>query len=85
VKNSEVVANAQKVLELAKKQGFDNATLQYIDEDDNIYESIADVASNFSADDEVELTVNVNLTLCLTMVLVGDPEDEDTEPEITFP
>jgi hypothetical protein len=85
MKNSEVVANAQKVLELAKKQGFDNATLQFIDEDDNVYESVADAASNFTADDEVELTVNVNLTLSLTMVMVGDPEDEDAEPEATFP
>jgi hypothetical protein len=85
VKNSEVIANAQKVLELAKRQGFDDATLQFIDEDDNIYESVADAAANFAANDEVELTVNINLTLSLTMVMVGDPDDEDAEPEATFP
>lgn len=84
MKNSDIVAKAQQVLDLAKRSGFSKAELQLIDDDDNVFSSIEDFAFDYSEEGPAILQVAIKLA-DLELDISRDPEDDDADPVITYP
>lgn len=84
MKNSEILPNAQKLLELARRQDFKDSEIQLIDDDDNVFSNVEDYVFEYADQGESNLRVYILLTN-LTIDIQRDPDDEDAEPTVTFP
>jgi len=82
MKNATKIPAAQELLAHAKTLGFANAYLRYADEDYDLYDTVEEVADNYTAGCTVAVAIHLILDDELTFTLQED--QDDLEPRIDY-
>ena len=84
MRNDRKIALGEQIVAHARSHGFDEAHLQFLDENGELFDTVEEIANNYAPDDSVTIGILLILDQDLTFDLVPDPLDEDAEPIIRY-
>ena len=84
MKNTQKIALAEQVVAHARSLGFEDAHLQFCNDDGDLFDTLEEFAEDHGVDEDVIATIAIVLDQDLAFTLVEDPDDEDAEPRIQF-
>jgi hypothetical protein len=82
MKNATKIPAAQELLAHAKTLGFANAQLRYADDDYDLYDTLGELADNYTAGATVSVAIHLILDDELTFTLHED--QDEFEPRIDY-
>jgi hypothetical protein len=84
MKNTSKIANAEQVVAYARSLGFEDARLQFLDENGDLYDTIEELAEGYGLDEPLSAEIHLVLDEDLAFSLTEDPDDDEAEPTIEF-